>query len=205
MVSLSSMMRTRAIAGRIRQALAGRAIAIPARLGARRGSRSGAQRSHTLPHCARRPPPELLAAPRQQASPLRSGTHSRLTVGGEANHYRSVERRSHARQLSCIPASFSRNGEEIAFIRDVSVSGARLYVRTKLEVGDTVTLNLYLGLSDDARPATGRVVRVDAGQAADSDVWVWEVGVEFDPPITAYAAEIEELARRQLEVGTLRR
>jgi hypothetical protein len=118
-----------------------------------------------------------------------------------------VERRSHSRQLSCIPASFDsqRDTHAIAFIRDVSVAGARLFARTKLEVGESVVLNLYLGVSGEPRQAKGRVVRVEEDTKGQSDVWIWEIGVEFDEPITAYADEIEELSRRQLEIGTLKR
>jgi hypothetical protein len=117
-----------------------------------------------------------------------------------------VERRSHSRQLSCIPASFDseRDSHAIAFIRDVSVSGAKLFARTKLEVGETVMLNLYLGVSGEPRQAKGRVVRAEQGIQA-SEVWTWEIGVVFDEPITAYADEIEELSRRQQEIGTLKR
>lgn len=118
------------------------------------------------------------------------------------------DRRSFSRQLTCIPAHFESRSdpEDLALIRDVSTSGARLYTRAKLELGETVTLHLYLGLpSDDARKASGRVVRVDRRDAALADVWGWEIGVEFDVAITAYEKEIEELCRRQEAAGVLKR
>jgi hypothetical protein len=118
-----------------------------------------------------------------------------------------MDRRAHTRQLSCIPASFGgpESADGVAFIRDVSVTGARLYTRTKLELGAPVVLNLYLADSGGPRQTTGRVVRVEQGDPERFEFWSWEIGVQFDEPITAYEKEIEELSRRQQESGILRR
>ena len=72
-----------------------------------------------------------------------------------------------ARSLDSSPASPPtssprRDPQDLALIRDVSTSGARLYTRGKLELDETVTLHLYLGTeTDEPRKASGRVVRVD--------------------------------------------
>jgi hypothetical protein len=118
------------------------------------------------------------------------------------------ERRSSDRQLSCIPASFESKDdrEDLALIRDVSDKGARIYTRTELAIGERVTLHLYLGgHSSASRAASGRVVRVDRREPPRSDVWRWELGVEFDAPITDLEPEIEELSRQQEAAGVLKR
>jgi len=117
------------------------------------------------------------------------------------------DRRSFSRQLTCIPAYFESKADpqDLALIRDVSTSGARLLTRGKLELDETVTLHLYLTETDEPRKASGRVVRVDRRDLNVADVWGWEIGVEFDIAITPYEKEIEELCRRQEEAGVLKR
>src|SRR6185436_16916929 len=80
------------------------------------------------------------------------------------DHSRMDERRSFTRQLTCIPAYFESKADpqDLALIRDVSTSGARLLTRAKLELDESVTLHLYLGgEGDEPRKASGRIVRVD--------------------------------------------
>lgn len=91
-------------------------------------------------------------------------------------------------------------------IRDVSVRGARILTRTPLSVGDRVTLNLYFGKeAEGSHPAAGKIVRVERRDPPHSEVWHWELGVEFDEAITQYAAEIEALCRQQEAAGVLKR
>jgi hypothetical protein len=118
------------------------------------------------------------------------------------------DRRSHSRQLTCIPAYFESraDSQDLALIRDVSVSGARLYTRLKLDAGHPVQLHLYLGgESDTPRIVAGKVVRVDRRDPALADMWGWDIGVEFDSAISEYAAEIEALCERQQAAGILKR
>ena len=118
------------------------------------------------------------------------------------------ERRTNSRQLTCIPAYFEskRDSQDLALIRDVSVRGARLYTRVRLEPEEPVTLQLYLGPeSSPPRKSEGKVVRVERRDPAQSDVWAFEVGVVFAEPITAYEAEINELCKRQEAAGILKR
>ena len=118
------------------------------------------------------------------------------------------DRRGFARQLSCIPAHFesTSDSQDLALIRDVSVSGAKLFTRMKMAPDDPVTLHLYLGAeADEPKLAKGRVVRVERRQPETADLWTWEVGVEFDVAITPYEKEIEELCKRQEAAGVLKR
>ncbi|HEX4473518.1 MAG TPA: PilZ domain-containing protein [Polyangiaceae bacterium] len=118
------------------------------------------------------------------------------------------ERRSHSRQLTCIPAFFEskRDAQDLALIRDASVSGARLFTRTRLELDEPVNLRLYLGReSDPPRQAIGRVVRAERRDPAQADVWSWEIGVEFSEAIDGYEREIAELCQRQEAAGILQR
>jgi hypothetical protein len=117
------------------------------------------------------------------------------------------ERRTHSRLLACIPAYLesTRDPQDLALIRDVSVRGARLFTRTSLPNGMPVHLQLYIGGEAEApKHANGHVVRADRRDVALSDVWSWEVGVEFDSPIEGYEHEIEELSKRQEEIGILK-
>jgi len=118
------------------------------------------------------------------------------------------ERRQHSRQITCIPAYFEsrRDAQDLALIRDASVSGARLYARTRLNLEEPVTLHLYLGKeSDPPRKIPGKVVRVERRDLAHSDVWTWEIGVTFSTEISEYEREIEDLCRRQEVAGVLKR
>lgn len=117
------------------------------------------------------------------------------------------ERRSSDRHLSCIPASFEsqEDSQDLALIRDVSTKGARIFTRTELALGDRVTLHLYLGKqAESPRSASGRIVRADRREPELSEVWRWELGVEFDVPITEYEKEIEDLTKRQQAAGVLK-
>ena len=116
------------------------------------------------------------------------------------------ERRSEPRKLTCIPAYFDsrESSQDLALIRDVSASGAKLFTQHGLDLEHPVTLHLCLGgETDPPRVVMGRVVRVDRRDLAVSDLWSWEIGIEFNEPITEYQAEIDELCRRQRSVGLL--
>lgn len=114
------------------------------------------------------------------------------------------ERRHAERLLSCIPAFVNspEGDQELAVIRDVSVTGARLLTRVELEEGHAVSLDLYLsGDKEQALTAGGTVIRVEANP--DNELWRWEVGVRFARPIIEYAEQIESFTRRQHAEGVL--
>ena len=117
------------------------------------------------------------------------------------------DRRLHSRQLTAVPAFLESRWStgDVALIRDASVSGARLFTQVKLEPNEEVVLNLYLEPDSEPRQAKVRVVRVDPSDPARSDVWPWQIGVEFLEPIGGYEKELEALCRRQEAAGTLTR
>jgi hypothetical protein len=119
-----------------------------------------------------------------------------------------TERRAHTRLLTCVPASLDSrwSSQDLALIRDASVTGARLYTHLNLDPGEELGMNLYLDAdSDKPLSLQARVVRIDACDPAWQDVWAWEVAVEFVKPLTGYERQLEELCRRQEAAGTLKR
>jgi hypothetical protein len=122
--------------------------------------------------------------------------------GGKAS-----DRRTDERHFACFPAHIQRSSGSLrmALIRDLSVSGALLLTREKLEVGETLRLSLYL--SDDSaepRPTSGHVVRVEPRTADKAEVWHHAAAVHFDEPLTGAEAEIKDLAERQAALGVPR-
>jgi hypothetical protein len=112
------------------------------------------------------------------------------------------ERRGAPRVLTCYPFHVQRgerghsNGEEIALIRDISPTGALLFVTTELEVGTRV--QLHLDFVEPVRIVEGRVVRRDVRPPGDSDVWPHRAAVHFVEPCEDLAPQIEAFSR---EVG----
>jgi hypothetical protein len=118
------------------------------------------------------------------------------------------DRRSHPRQLTCVPASLESrwSAQDLALIRDASVSGARLFTELRLEPNEEVLLNLFLERdSETPRQARARVVRCEPTDPARADVWTWQIAVEFLESIKGYEKELEELCRRQEQAGMLKR
>jgi len=116
-----------------------------------------------------------------------------------------AERRSGERHLACFPASIQRpDGEQRpSVIHDVSESGVLLLVRTtKISVGDRVKLELYIAESTDTfRAAEGRVVRVEESGPSDAGPWLRRVAIQFDEPLTVYAADISAFKERAARLG----
>jgi PilZ domain len=115
------------------------------------------------------------------------------------------DRRIGERYLACFPASVQRpDGEQRpSIIRDLSESGALLLVRTtKIAVGDPIKLQLYI--ADDTstfREAQAKVVRVEELVPGDAGPWLRRVAVQFDAPISMYAADIAAFHDRALRLG----
>jgi hypothetical protein len=136
--------------------------------------------------------------------------NSRMGFDSESasEDHRRMERRSSFRQLTCIPAAFDteKNTGDLALICDASTTGARLFTRGELKLEEPVTLELYLGPAPaEPKKVDARVVRVEKRPPTVSEVWPWEIAVEFDEPISAYQKEIEDLCRRQEASGILKR
>jgi hypothetical protein len=131
-------------------------------------------------------------------------------VNGELSEIRSSmtpsERRIGVRHFACFPAHVDQpHGERgLAMIHDLSVSGAQLVVRAQLNVGDKVSLQLYVtGDPDDSRTRAtrARIVRCEPLEASARGAWTHRVSVQFDEPLKDFEAEIKALEERQLQLG----
>ncbi len=103
------------------------------------------------------------------------------------------------RRLTCIPATLQgeHEAQSVAVILDVSTSGVRVAARSRFEAGEVAELGLYFSADGKTvRSARGRVVRVEERPVDLSDVWRWNVAIEFDAPIAEYEDEIREFTER---------
>jgi hypothetical protein len=109
------------------------------------------------------------------------------------------ERRGDPRHLACFPAHLEtgQGVQRNALIRDLSVSGALLLTRARLEIGDTVRLSLYLKEGIEPWFTTARVVRNERLRIEMAHPWTKAVAVQFDEPIPALEPEARSLADRQ--------
>jgi hypothetical protein len=115
------------------------------------------------------------------------------------------DRRSGARHLACFPASVERSdgAQRPSLIHDLSETGVLLLVRTtKIVVGDKVKLQLFITEeSDTHRAAEGQVVRVEDISADNASPWLCRVAIQFDAPLTVYAADIKAFKERAARLG----
>jgi len=114
------------------------------------------------------------------------------------------ERRVGYRHLACFPAYVQRpDGEKrTSMIHDLSVTGALLLVRTKLNVGDQVGLQLFIaGDADEGRFAVARIVRIELLDRQAVGLWTHRIAVQFEVPLMDFEPEIKALAEKQRELG----
>src|SRR5262249_27361510 len=74
----------------------------------------------------------------------------------------SPERRSEPRHLACFPAAVAKQdggNARTAFIRDLSIGGARLLTVNRFDVGQRLGLALHLPGLDEPRAISATVVR----------------------------------------------
>jgi len=114
----------------------------------------------------------------------------------------SDERRTDERFLACFAAAVEHDAARTrsALIEDVSVSGARLLTRARVEQDDTVRLEITLSDDEPALDVTARVVRVES---VSSTLWTKRIAVEFDTPLTAYEEAIKAISEQQTSQGIL--
>jgi len=116
----------------------------------------------------------------------------------------SRDRRVDERHFACFPAHIQRSGgsTRMALIRDLSVSGALLFTRSRLSVGDELQLSLYLREDvTEVRPVAARVLRVEPLTADRAEVWHFRAAVQFDEPLGECEEEIKDIASRQAALG----
>jgi hypothetical protein len=114
------------------------------------------------------------------------------------------ERRGDPRHLACFPAHVETDGgqQRTALIRDLSISGALVLTRAKLDVGDTVRLSLYLKEGMEPVFTTARVVRHERRSSELAHPWTKAVAVQFDEPMAALEMEAKALAEKQAALVT---
>lgn len=117
------------------------------------------------------------------------------------------ERRRNARHISCVPVHIHDQDPgappHTALIRELSVSGAQILTRLKLEVGAHIDLDLYIRDTEHADAVSGRVVRVQP--SSERGLWPLIVAIEFDTPLTRFEAEIEALAKKMEPIAAAKR
>lgn len=132
------------------------------------------------------------------------GTFPRMA--DEAQTTTSSNRRNTDRAIACYPAQISAgDSSALALIRDISVTGALLFVRSEQQVGSTVALELFI-LPDpnEALRVSGRVVRSTLRSPRDRGVWNYAAAIEFSEPLHHASETIQALAKTlpPVEVGT---
>lgn len=111
------------------------------------------------------------------------------------------ERRVALRHQAFFPAEVDvGNGvRRTALIRDLSVTGVLMLTRARVNIGDDITLHLYLtGDPNKSRDVKGRVVRDERRSFDVSDVWPYAVAIQFSEPFPENElADVRALAEKQ--------
>ncbi|MEZ4298116.1 MAG: PilZ domain-containing protein [Polyangiaceae bacterium] len=110
------------------------------------------------------------------------------------------DRRAGTRHLACFAAEIQMerwHGARTAVIRDLSVTGALLLTGARVQVGEQVTLNLYILGDDTQHTVTGRIVRHERRDPATAGLWPYSIGIHFDAPLDELEVQIKEVAARQ--------
>ncbi len=110
------------------------------------------------------------------------------------------DRRAGTRHLACFAAEIQMerwNGARTAVIRDLSVTGALLLTGAKVEIGDQVTLNLYIQGDETMKTVHGTIVRKERRDPSSAGLWPFSVGVHFDEALHTLEEQIKEVAARQ--------
>lgn len=86
-----------------------------------------------------------------------------------------------------------------AMIRDLSVTGVLMMTVARVNIGDEITLYLYLtGDPNQAREVKGRVVRDERRSVEMSDMWPYAVAVQFAEAFPEQELEdVRALAEKQ--------
>lgn len=108
------------------------------------------------------------------------------------------DRRARVRHLACFPAELDNgHGPKICIIRDLSVSGALLFTRARLTVGEAVKISLYILDDSNPRVVNGHIMRWERRNVDYSETWPNSVGIRFDELLEDCEAEIKAVADQQ--------
>jgi hypothetical protein len=113
------------------------------------------------------------------------------------------ERRRHRRYLACFGAevAIDKDKRRIALVRDLSIDGALLVTRARLQKGDPVRLEMFLSPdTKESRKLTGKVVRVEHLDPEVSTLWTQLVAVQFDDQLQDMEPYIAVVAAQQAKV-----
>ncbi len=143
----------------------------------------------------------LANAPRDFDAELDDPTQPNIVAGKLAfDTYPGVprERRGDIRIPSSIPAGLDgqRDLRHSAIIHNASRTGALLATRKRCEPDQELLLTVHLEGPDKGEDVAARVVRVSA---ITSSIWRFEVGVEFDTPLSE--SLLREIERRAGSAG----
>ncbi len=112
-----------------------------------------------------------------------------------------VERRTDVRHCAHLPSQIERadGSSRMAMVADISVSGALILTRAKLDPGEAIQLSLhtYVGDHEDTHQVAARVVRADRLPADLAHLWAYTAAIQFDVQLTHLKSAIEEIARAQ--------
>ncbi len=113
------------------------------------------------------------------------------------------DRRVKPRHLACFPAHAKvAEGNRIALIKDVSITGALLLTRAHFKEGARVELSMYLSgdPGDEPNVALGEVVRSERRDKAVADLWSFSAAIRFAEPLIHLEEQIKAVAKHQERV-----
>lgn len=112
-----------------------------------------------------------------------------------------MERRRTVRHVACFPVHLDVDEQSpaLSVVRDMSVTGAKIYSRKRVDVGAPIHLKLYILGPEDARDVSGHVVRCVRRKQAST--WPFEIAVEFDEPLVGFEVEIARVAEAQSRIN----
>lgn len=108
------------------------------------------------------------------------------------------ERRTAARHNVYIGAEIDGGNGPVrsAITRDGSATGLLLLTRAKLEVGQSVRINVFLR-EGESHAIHARVVRQEPLDSEENALWRQKMAVEMEKPDPELAKKLEELAAQQ--------
>jgi len=93
--------------------------------------------------------------------------------------------------------------QHLGLVANISASGALVLTRAVFELGDGISMRLYLP-QGRAQSATGRAVRSERVLDDRADLWPYQVAIEFDSS-SEFGGEIAEWAEQQVKLGIIKR
>jgi PilZ domain len=118
-----------------------------------------------------------------------------------------IDRRRAPRYLACFPVKIepSVGVERLCVCRDMSSTGGMMMTQSRLPVGESIKLALYLSNDvSDARHAKARVVRLKRRSVRNS-FWLYDAAMSFEEPMVEAEPVVKALSEKQHRLGLYRR